>query len=102
MRDEARRLKVGDVVQLRNGCRYGLVVGIDEIYGRYNLTLPQIIRYQVRFIDNNTGELMNCPDGRCRGQDVHCPICRGSYRAESLEKFSQRDIAFYRQEGMLR
>jgi hypothetical protein len=57
--------------------------------------------YRVRYINSETGKLLVCPDRRCRGENVACPICSRHAWHEQLTPLSERDMAFYVAEGLI-
>ena len=75
-----------------SGC-FGVVTEIFP-YGREDL-------YHVHKIDHSTGQLFECPDkARCRHRHT-CPIHGWNPRREQLAVPPQRDLVFYRDEGLL-
>lgn len=88
-------IAVGDVVTIAASCRYGVV---NDVLPRHN----QSSGVSIHKIDPDTGRLMACPDDRCRGHDRHCPIHQSwFYTHEDYCVFSEADLRFYNEEGML-
>lgn len=88
-------LNVGDFVLVVRGSAWGRIISVTEDYDHHGALY--LVRY---YTTDGTGELV-CPDSRCGGRSTSCPICKGNYRARDLARVSDRDLAFYREDGML-
>ncbi len=92
-------MKVGDIVSMRFSCRYGVVESVSASHSHpWKREGEWCV---VRLINPDTGLPMVCPDDRCGGRTISCPICRVARWADELTVWSERDVAFYQAEGML-
>lgn len=74
--------------------RLGKVVEVFEHNGE---TL-----YSLHYFDTSTGLLMTCPDHRRCGSKGHtCPIHGANLRHRDFVPMTDRDVEFYRKEGMI-
>jgi len=82
--------------------RLGKIVEIFEYWRPSRLGhTPEQLLYHVRYLDLKTGLPMECPDKRCKGEHT-CPIHGANVPAEVIKPVPDRDLAFYRSEGLIR
>jgi len=87
------KFKLDMIVSLHLGQRYGVV--------RETFELGRRLLFHVHYIDSQTGKLMVCPDSRCNSNNHTCPIHGSNETEDRLTKFTDRDIQFYVNEGMI-
>jgi hypothetical protein len=81
------------IVSIGSTSRYGVVT---EVLHHVHESIAR-----VHYIDPDTGDKMKCPDQRCNGLSLSCPIHERTARAADLSIWPSKDIAFYREDGML-
>jgi len=89
-------LKIGSIVRRAESesSRFGVITEFFD-HGRRKLA-------SVHYIDPNTGKLLQCPDkARCGNTGHTCPIHGFNTDKHALEAFSNRDVAFYVDEGLI-
>lgn len=85
-------IQVGSIVSIKANSRYGLVKE-SFVHGDRPL-------FHVHYISPQTGKLMTCPDSRCHGQHT-CPIHGQNCTEAQLVPFTQTEITYFVQEGMI-
>lgn len=81
------------IVSLPVSSRFGVVTKLETVGQRHLAT--------VAYIDPATGNVMECPDDRCKGKSESCPIHQSTTDVHRLVAWDKKSIQFYEVEGML-